>query len=78
MVDIDGTKASDEINIDENNNVTFKSNHSGGILGGISSGQDIEVSFVVKPTSSILNPKNQLIQMGIILKYKLKAGMIHA
>ena len=77
LVDIDGTKASDEINIDENNNVTFKSNHSGGILGGISSGQDIEVSFVVKPTQ-YLTPKESVDTDGIILKYKLKAGMIHA
>ncbi|MDX1975178.1 MAG: chorismate synthase [Rickettsiales bacterium] len=35
--------------------VTFNSNHAGGILGGISSGQPIVARFVVKPTSSILN-----------------------
>jgi chorismate synthase len=34
--------------------VTFKTNHAGGILGGISTGQDIVVRFAVKPTSSIL------------------------
>ena len=32
----------------------FSSNNAGGILGGISSGQEIVVSFAVKPTSSIL------------------------
>ena len=34
----------------------FKSNHAGGILGGISSGQDIVVSIALKPTSSITIP----------------------
>ncbi len=37
--------------------VDFSSNHSGGSLGGISSGQDIVVRFAVKPTSSILIPR---------------------
>jgi chorismate synthase len=36
--------------------VEFLSNNAGGILGGISSGQDIVVRFAVKPTSSILKP----------------------
>lgn len=35
----------------------FASNHAGGVLGGISSGQDIEVSIAIKPTSSILSPR---------------------
>jgi len=35
----------------------FGSNHAGGILGGISTGQDIVVRFAVKPTSSILSPR---------------------
>jgi len=35
----------------------FLSNHAGGILGGISSGQDVVVRFAVKPTSSILTPR---------------------
>jgi chorismate synthase len=34
----------------------FLSNHAGGILGGISSGQPVVVRFAVKPTSSILTP----------------------
>ena len=36
--------------------VAFLSNNAGGILGGISTGQDIVVRFAVKPTSSILKP----------------------
>jgi chorismate synthase len=37
--------------------VEFQSNHAGGILGGISSGQPVVVRFAVKPTSSILTPR---------------------
>jgi len=40
----------------ENGQVVFQSNHAGGILGGISSGQPIITRFVVKPTSSLLIP----------------------
>ena len=35
----------------------FASNHSGGILGGISTGQDLDISVAIKPTSSILIPR---------------------
>ena len=48
-----GSKSADEMWI-ENNKVNFSNNNSGGVLGGISSGQDIVVRFAVKPTSSIL------------------------
>ena len=37
--------------------VEFASNHAGGILGGISTGQPIVARFAVKPTSSILTPR---------------------
>ncbi|HEX9568400.1 MAG: chorismate synthase [Rhodospirillales bacterium] len=37
--------------------VTFLSNNAGGVLGGISTGQDVMVRFAVKPTSSILTPR---------------------
>jgi chorismate synthase len=40
----------------KNDSVEFLSNHAGGILGGISSGQPIVARFAVKPTSSILTP----------------------
>ncbi len=42
----------------------FVSNHSGGVLGGISSGQDIEVSVAVKPTSSIRLPRRSINAQG--------------
>ncbi|HMB77965.1 MAG TPA: chorismate synthase [Kiloniellaceae bacterium] len=37
--------------------VTFLSNRAGGVLGGLSTGQDLVVRFAVKPTSSILTPR---------------------
>ncbi|GGD20740.1 chorismate synthase [Sinisalibacter lacisalsi] len=42
----------------------FSSNHAGGILGGISTGQDIVVRFAVKPTSSILTPRKTITKAG--------------
>ena len=38
----------------------FMSNNSGGLLGGISTGQDLEVSIAIKPTSSILTPRESI------------------
>ncbi|QKV53771.1 chorismate synthase [Comamonas antarctica] len=38
----------------------FASNHAGGVLGGISTGQDLEVSIAIKPTSSILSPRDSI------------------
>ena len=42
----------------------FSSNHAGGILGGISTGQDVVVRFAVKPTSSILTPRKTITKSG--------------
>ncbi len=42
----------------------FRSNNAGGILGGISSGQDIEVHMAIKPTSSILSPRESIDTAG--------------
>ena len=44
--------------------ISFKSNKAGGILGGISSGQEIIASFAVKPTSSILNSRDTINKKG--------------
>ena len=44
--------------------IKFKTNHAGGILGGISSGQDIVASFAVKPTSSILTSRETIDKKG--------------
>ncbi|MDH5209295.1 MAG: chorismate synthase, partial [Burkholderiaceae bacterium] len=42
----------------------FASNHAGGVLGGISTGQDIEVSIAIKPTSSIRLPRRSINRAG--------------
>ena len=51
---LSGVENADEIRMGENGKPVFLSNHAGGILGGISSGQDIVVRVAIKPTSSIL------------------------
>jgi chorismate synthase len=38
----------------------FASNNAGGVLGGISTGQDLEVSIAIKPTSSIITPRDSI------------------
>ena len=38
----------------------FRTNHAGGVLGGISTGQDLEVSIAIKPTSSIISPRESI------------------
>ena len=58
-----GEDNADEIRM-SNDGPRFLSNHAGGILGGISSGQDIVVRFVVKPTSSILSPRRTIDRHG--------------
>ena len=42
----------------------FMSNNAGGVLGGISTGQDLEVSIAIKPTSSILTPRSSIDTRG--------------
>jgi chorismate synthase len=44
--------------------VAFDSNHAGGVLGGISTGQPIVARFAVKPTSSILSPRHSVDRSG--------------
>jgi chorismate synthase len=42
----------------------FASNNAGGVLGGISTGQDLEVSIAIKPTSSIITPRDSIDAQG--------------
>ncbi|MGB0901145.1 chorismate synthase [Halocynthiibacter sp.] len=58
-----GTDNADEIFMGENG-PEYSSNHAGGILGGISTGQDVVVRFAVKPTSSILTPRQSIRKDG--------------
>lgn len=59
-----GEENADQIRLDVNGEPMFLSNHAGGILGGISSGQDIVVRFAVKPTSSILTKRQSIDKFG--------------
>ncbi len=54
---LSGEENADEMRAGEGGNTEFLSNNAGGILGGISTGQDIRLRFAVKPTSSILKPR---------------------
>ena len=68
---LSGEENSDEIR-KESKGIKFKSNQAGGILGGISSGQDIIASFAVKPTSSILTSRNTIDKKGKNTKISVK------
>ncbi len=63
VANLKGSQNSDELHL-EDHRLAFKSNHSGGILGGISTGQDIIVRIAVKPASSILIPKESVTTSG--------------
>lgn len=58
-----GEENADEMRI-EDGRAIFTSNHAGGVLGGISTGQDLVVRFAVKPTSSILTPRRTIDRAG--------------
>ena len=58
-----GVENADEIRMGPNG-PAFLSNHAGGILGGISTGQPVICRFAVKPTSSILTPRRTINQRG--------------
>ena len=59
-----GEANADEIFMGNDGVPRYSSNHAGGILGGISTGQDIVVRFAVKPTSSILKPRRTITRAG--------------
>ena len=69
LIDLDGTNASDQISY-KNKKIVFDSNHAGGILGGITSGQEIVFRYIVKPTSSVLSEKNTITKILKIPKSK--------
>jgi chorismate synthase len=61
---LSGEDNADEIRIGNDGRPLFLSNNAGGILGGISTGQDLVVRFAVKPTSSILTPRRSIDRFG--------------
>ena len=60
---LSGEQNSDEM-LMSSGKLKFNSNKAGGILGGISTGQQIKASFAVKPTSSILNSRKTINKKG--------------
>lgn len=61
---LSGEDNADEIRMGNDGKPLFLSNNAGGILGGISSGQPVVARFAVKPTSSILTPRNSITSKG--------------
>jgi len=61
---ITGVENADEMRMGKNSEVEFLSNQAGGILGGISTGQDVIARFAVKPTSSMLTPRKGVTAKG--------------
>src|SRR2546426_5537405 len=61
--ELSGEENADEMRMG-NQGVSFLSNHAGGILGGISTGQQVVARFAVKPTSSILSPRRTVDRNG--------------
>ena len=59
-----GEENADEMRIDNNDQVQFLSNHAGGILGGITTGQPVTARVAFKPTSSILTPRQTINEAG--------------
>jgi chorismate synthase len=61
---LSGEDNADEMRMGNDGKSRFLSNHAGGILGGISTGQPLVARFAVKPTSSILNPRKTVDRFG--------------
>lgn len=59
-----GSQNADEMRIGTDGRPVFLSNHAGGILGGISSGQPVVARIAIKPTSSILTPRRTIDRKG--------------
>jgi chorismate synthase len=63
--ELSGEENADEMFLGNDGKPLFRSNHAGGILGGISTGQVIVARFAVKPTSSILTPRHTIERSGV-------------
>ncbi len=62
---LSGVGNADEMRMGQDGEVEFLSNHAGGILGGISTGQPIVARLAIKPTSSILTPRKTVTSAGV-------------
>ncbi len=62
--ELSGEENADEMRMGNDGKPLFLSNHAGGILGGISSGQPVVARFAIKPTSSILTERQSIAADG--------------
>ncbi|MCH9765839.1 MAG: chorismate synthase [Alphaproteobacteria bacterium] len=62
--ELTGEENADQIRAGKKGEAVYQSNHAGGILGGISTGQPVVARFAVKPTSSILTPRDTIDKTG--------------
>ena len=69
---LSGEDNADEMRMGNDGKPLFLSNHAGGILGGISTGQQIVARFAVKPTSSILTPRRSIDRTGAEVDIRTK------
>ncbi|MEN9708637.1 MAG: hypothetical protein RIQ68_1045 [Pseudomonadota bacterium] len=69
---LSGEDNADEMRMGADGKPVFLSNHAGGILGGISTGQPIVARFAVKPTSSILTPRRSVDRTGQEVELRTK------
>ncbi len=67
-----GEENADEMRMGNDGRPIFLSNHAGGILGGISTGQPVVARFAVKPTSSILTPRQSIDSDGHNVEVRTK------
>jgi chorismate synthase len=73
---IRGEQNADEMRAGNDGRPVFLSNHAGGILGGISTGQPVVARFAVKPTSSMLAPMRGVTRSGEDIEVITKAATI--
>ncbi len=69
---LSGEENADEMRIGNDGKPLFLSNHAGGILGGISTGQPVVARFAVKPTSSILTTRRSVDRFGQDVEIRTK------
>ncbi|MCR9138854.1 MAG: chorismate synthase [Alphaproteobacteria bacterium] len=69
---ITGEENADEMRVDADGKPVFLSNNAGGVLGGISTGEPIVARFAVKPTSSILTPRQSIDADGAEIDVRTK------
>ncbi|MCA9178221.1 MAG: chorismate synthase [Planctomycetales bacterium] len=69
---LSGEENADEMSVNDVGELEFASNHAGGVLGGISTGQPIVARFAVKPTSSILTPRRSVTAAGENVEVRTK------